>query len=159
MISFRFTSDHLAGMNKGYSSALTAHRLTVGTFTNVNLVPFTGGVFNPPAYPSISGSITPATLTTVSGGSNNSVSMTWNNVSGQTESGYIIERSEDNVNWKLMNILGPTTFSYTDNVDCMTASVIGIEFEPQWRTEMSPILRRAKSPGHERMRLSPKGIL
>ncbi len=39
---------------------LIMQRLTVSKFTNVNLVPFSGGVFNPPQYPTVNPFITPA---------------------------------------------------------------------------------------------------
>jgi hypothetical protein len=93
------------------ANALQNQRLTVTQFTNVSATATGSGVLNP--NPFTINTFAPPTLT-IGTVTNSGAGFTWNDVAGQTESGYLLERSEDGVNFTVVLDAGPTVFSHTD---------------------------------------------
>lgn len=93
------------------ADALQNQRLTVTQFTNVSVTATGTGVLNPDPF--VLNTFTPPTLT-IGTVTNSGVGFTWNDVAGQTESGYLLERSEDGVNFVVVLDAGSTVFSHTD---------------------------------------------
>ena len=105
----------------GAQNALQNQRLTVTQFASAVATATGTGILNPPAYPNLNG-FTPPTLGTTPVSTNTSVTVTWNNVASQTETGYVLERSEDGVNYKEISAaaegatpLTSSSFTYVDS--------------------------------------------
>jgi hypothetical protein len=107
--------DAIDPTSGGSLDLLSGQRLTYGTFRNNTIEAAGTGVRNPNPYANTN-TFTPPTLGNITSAhvTSTSIALSWNNVSGQTESGYIVLRSKDSTVWEQAADLGATTFNFTD---------------------------------------------
>ncbi len=138
----------------------TNPQLNAATFTNVSLSATGSGVLNPTL--SIDAGLATPTGLTITGKTSSSISLSWNDISGET--GYRVERSTDGVNFKLLDTTAAGVVAYTDSA--LTDSDTGLPlYQPyfyriraQKRRGVFATVRRSNhdTPGRSRQRAGRK---